>query len=42
MFHTNCPVDSALTTESLRVPRVVWLALNITIGGLKPRFWNWL
>ncbi len=42
MFHTNSPVSSALRTESLRWPRVSWLAENITIGGSKVTFWNWL
>ena len=42
MFQTNSPVSSALRTESLRTPPVSWFAENITIGGLKPTFWNWL
>ena len=42
MFQTNWPICSALRTESLRSPWVVWLALNMTIGGSKVTFWNWL
>jgi len=42
MFQTNSPVSSALRTESLRWPEVSWLAENMTMGGLKVTFWNWL
>ena len=42
MFQTNWPICSALRTESLRSPCVLWLALNMTMGGSKVTFWNWL
>jgi hypothetical protein len=42
MFQTNSPVASALRTVSLRAPSVFWLAENMTMGGLKVTFWNWL
>jgi hypothetical protein len=42
MFHAKEPVVSAFMVVSFRRRSSVWLAENITYGGSKVRFVNWL